>query len=76
MISAADQNGRDLTTDERMTWGTCPVCAAGPGQWCHAEVGLHVGRKVDGSSMATGEGVHLARLRQSPTRVRMVGEDR
>jgi hypothetical protein len=58
---------RDLTYEERATWGECPVCHAKDGEWCNGIVGL---------SYATGvpveHGVHLGRLRAAPFRIRIV----
>lgn len=68
-----DDQPRDATYEERATWGTCPVCQAGPGQWCHAEVGVQLGRTVSGAPLQTGKGAHLARLKLAPTRVKLVG---
>lgn len=68
------ENGpvRELSYEERATWGTCKVCRATHGQWCHAEVGAQLGVRVDGRRMQTGEGAHLARLQNAPDRVREV----
>jgi hypothetical protein len=63
---------RELTYEERMVWGECPVCKAPDGQPCYAEVGLHLGVKGDGSRLKTGEGVHMARLRNAPEKVKTV----
>ena len=63
---------RDTTLDERMKWGTCPVCGATHGNYCRSEFGLHVGRKADGSALKTGEGAHLGRLQKAPHRVKLV----
>jgi hypothetical protein len=63
---------RDLTTAERMVYGECPVCHAADGESCFAEVGLQLGRRVDGRPMQTGDGAHLGRLQQAPMRVREV----
>lgn len=63
---------RDTTQAERFTWGDCPVCKAADGEHCHADVGLQLGQKVDGSRMKDGEGVHVARLQAAPKRVRLV----
>lgn len=63
---------RDLTYEEQATWGECPVCHAKDGEWCYAEVGFQVGVKVGGGRMQTGEGVHLARMRNAPERVKLV----
>lgn len=66
------QEGRETTIEERQVWGTCPVCKAGPGEWCHAEVGVQLGIRADGQRMQTGDGAHLARLRTAPMRVKVV----
>jgi len=63
---------RETTFEERATWGECPVCKAPHGDWCRAEIGVQLGRRVDGRHMETGEGVHLARLQRAPMRVRLV----
>ena len=64
--------GRETSYEERATWGTCPICEAEQGEWCRAEAGVHIGVRVDGRRMQTGEGAHLARLRNAPMRVRLV----
>jgi len=63
---------RDLTFDEMATWGECPVCKAADGEWCCSEIGLQVGVKADGSTMKTGEGAHMARLKNAPLKVKLV----
>ena len=63
---------RELTFDERMKWGNCPVCEAADGEYCHAAVGIQLGRRVDGKTMKDGEGAHLARLNKAPSKVREV----
>lgn len=63
---------RDLTERERLTWGTCPVCSAPHGEFCHAAVGLQLGVRADGRPPQDGDGAHLARLNQTPQRVREV----
>lgn len=60
---------RDLTWDERRSWGTCPVCEALHGSPCHPEVGLRLGVTVDGRPPA--DGVHLGRLQAAPQRIRL-----
>jgi uncharacterized protein (DUF779 family) len=39
---------RELTYDERATWGECPVCHVPDGEWCiggtEAQKGVHLGR--------------------------------
>ena len=67
-----DSMARETTVDERMTWGTCPACKAAPGEWCRAEVGVHLGRTVSGASLQTGQGAHLARLQLAPRYVKLV----
>ena len=55
---------RELTYEERATWGECPVCHAKPGEWCsnnHA-----------GIAEKDPMGAHLLRLQLAPKRVRMV----
>jgi hypothetical protein len=63
---------RELTFDERIRWGECPFCKAPHGTPCHAEMGFQMGVKPDGARMKDGEGVHLARLRTAPVKVRLV----
>ena len=63
---------RETTYEERATWGICPVCGAGDGEWCHAEIGAQLGVLLDGRRMQTGEGAHLARLQKAPMRVQLV----
>lgn len=63
---------RETTVEERMTWGDCPVCRARHGDWCDADVGAQLGVRVDGRRMQSGEGVHLARIRNAPMRVKLV----
>lgn len=66
---------RELTLDEQMRWGECPVCEAADGEPCRANVGLQVGVRLDGRRMRDGEGVHLRRLQWAPQRVREVPAD-
>lgn len=62
----------ELTYEQRATWGDCAVCKATHGEWCHAEIGVQLGQKVDGSRMKTGQGAHLARLQNAPLRAKLV----
>lgn len=71
-MSTNHDEPRELTYEERATWGTCKVCGAGPGEWCHASVGIQLGQRLDGRPMATGEGAHLGRLQDAPLRVKLV----
>lgn len=66
------RDGRELTVEERMAWGVCPVCGAKQGEFCSAEVGPQLGYSASGRPLATGEGVHLARLKLAPMRVNVV----
>jgi hypothetical protein len=63
---------RDLSFDERSKWGDCPTCKAPDGTYCYAAVGVQLGRRADGRAMQDGEGAHLSRLQNAPTRVREV----
>lgn len=46
----------DLTAEEKVTWGECPVCNAPHGERCRQEQGLP-------------PGTHLERLRNAPNRI-------
>ena len=61
---------RELTYDERATWGECPVCHAKQGEWCDGAYGIALGRTANGE--LPEHGVHLGRLQRAPKRVRMV----
>jgi hypothetical protein len=61
---------RELTYDERATYGECPVCHAADGQPCDSGIGLHLGVTVSG--LPPKEGAHLGRLQRAPFRVREV----
>lgn len=63
---------RDLPFEDRARWGVCPVCKAPDGEYCHADVGMQLGVRVDGRRMKDGDGAHMARLQQAPRRVREV----
>lgn len=65
-----DSPVRETTYEERATWGTCPVCAAEHGMRCDSNVGIALGRNVNGD--APTEGAHLGRLQRAPMRVRLV----
>lgn len=62
----------DLTYEQRATWGECPTCQAQHGEWCHSEVGIQLGHRVDGGRIETRAGVHLSRLRLAPMKARLV----
>lgn len=72
VVHTAPPLERETTITERQTWGDCGVCGAKHGEWCHADVGVQLGARVDGRRMKDGEGAHLARLRAAPQRVRLV----
>jgi hypothetical protein len=61
---------RELTYQERATWGECPVCHAKHGEWCNGAYGIALGRNVNGE--LPEQGAHLGRLQRAPKRVRMV----
>ena len=63
---------KELTFEERATWGECPVCKAEHGHWCHAEIGFQLGIKLNYGRMQTGEGAHLGRLQRAPHHVKLV----
>ena len=60
----------ELTSEQRMRWGTCPVCKAEHGQPCDGLVGFPVGVNVSGERPT--DGAHLGRLQRAPRSVRMV----
>lgn len=55
---------KELTYEERATWGECPICQAKHGEWCDGMRGIAVGRTVDGG--VPENGVHLGRLNKAP----------
>lgn len=61
---------KELSYEERATWGDCPVCKATHGQKCSPDVGIPLGHTVDGSP--PNDGVHLGRLQRAPKAVRLV----
>lgn len=61
---------RNLSVDERMTWGNCPVCSATHGTRCDSSVGIALGMTVTG--LPATDGAHLARLQRAPFKVREV----
>lgn len=62
---------RELTYEERATWGTCPVCSAPHGEFCNSNVGFSLGRNVNGEIPPNG--VHLGRLQNAPLKAQLVG---
>ena len=66
-------NTRELSYDERIRWGECPVCHASHGEYCHPDVGIQMGRHIDGSRIRLGEGVHMRRINAAPTKVTEIG---
>lgn len=60
----------ELTSEQRMRWGTCPVCQAKHGQPCDHMVGFPLGMNVHGGRPT--EGAHLGRLQRAPRSVRLV----
>lgn len=61
---------RELSFEERATWGECPACHAKDGQPCDPSVGIAVGQNIYGQPPQ--EGAHLGRLQAAPFRVRLV----
>ena len=61
---------RELTYDERATYGECPVCHAKHGEWCDGNIGVPLGQSVSG--YPTSNGVHLGRIQRAPMAVREV----
>lgn len=45
---------RDTTVNERMTWGNCPVCRAKHGEACNPDIGVPLGRDVNGMPPTEG----------------------
>ena len=64
---------RESTQEERMTWGTCPVCDAKHGEPCRPEMGFPLGLNILGERPS--EGAHMGRLQAAPRRVRLVAVD-
>jgi len=60
---------RETTYAERATWGECPVCNAKHGVPCDGNIGIALGRNVNGEPAP--EGAHLGRLQRAPLRVRV-----
>lgn len=56
---------RELSFEERATWGECPACHAKDGEKCNPGVGIPVGEN-SGPLIA-----HLGRLAAAPRRVRL-----
>lgn len=61
---------RELTPDERLKYGECPVCKAPHGEACNPDVGLSLG--VNANGLPPREGAHLARLQRAPYRVQEI----
>ena len=61
---------RELTLEERMVLGHCPICHAEHGDPCHPGVGIPLGRLVSG--LPPTEGVHLGRIQRAPRAVQLV----
>jgi len=57
---------KDLTYEERATWGECPVCKVGHGEWCNGDFGISLGLNMRGNPPE--KGVHIVRLQMAPTR--------
>lgn len=59
---------RELTTDERMRWGECPICHAKDGDLCDSSIESNGGVSI-GWVGPIQEVVHLDRIRAAPFRV-------
>ncbi len=66
-----ESHSRELTSEERMKWGTCPTCGARNGEYCHADVGMHLGTRAGGGKPQDGDGTHLGRLQRAPMRIKV-----
>jgi hypothetical protein len=71
MIDKSLIEGRELTFDERATWGNCLVCGAEHGEWCHAEIGVQLGSTIGGGRLKTGQGAHMGRIQAAPHKVKL-----
>lgn len=60
---------KELTQEERFTWGECPVCSVKHGERCNGDVGIALGRNIHGEIPEGG--VHLGRLERAPFRVEL-----
>lgn len=61
---------RELTYEQRATWGKCPVCLAPHGERCNGVGSPQLGHSVNGGPIH--QGVHLGRIQRAPIRVREV----
>lgn len=61
---------RELSQDEILKYGECPVCKAAHGEACNPDVGIPFGRNAEGQPPRVG--AHLGRLMRAPTRVKEV----
>ena len=61
---------KELSYDERATWGECQVCNAKHGEWCNGLIGIPLGRNINGD--LPERGAHLARLQRAPFKVKIV----
>lgn len=57
---------RELTTEERFTWGKCPVCGAEDGEECDPNAGIGPAHHPEEQP-----GAHLGRLQQAPKKVKV-----
>ncbi len=61
---------RELSFEERILWGRCPVCGAEDGAACDASIGLNLTMTA---GAAPPVGAHLGRLQNAPFTVIEVG---
>jgi hypothetical protein len=69
-MTVAPQLNRDLTFEERATWGTCPVCRRAHGEPCDPDQGFHLGLNARGEIPKGG--AHLARLTAGPRAIQIL----
>lgn len=59
---------KELTFEERATWGECPICHAKDGEKCNPDEGFFATLSV--AKVPLG-GAHLGRLQKAPFKVRI-----
>ena len=61
---------KELTFEDRSTWGDCSVCKAVHGEACDSNVGISLGLNAYGKRPI--DGAHLARLQAAPYKIKIV----
>lgn len=67
MTPLDDDRTRELTNEERFTWGECPVCGAEDGEKCNPNEGIGPAHHPSGQP-----GAHLGRIQRAPKRIKEV----